>query len=301
MFAQTLDDPLDAISEAELARLVRVADPLLAGRPLLSPGHRPTRARAGQGVEFLDHQEYAVGDDLRSIDWRATARCRHPQIRRFRNERAADWFVCLDRSASMSFVNHSKWRLGVQLAASLSYLLLHLGNRVGLMLFSSDVDTLLPPGRGHFQYARVAAALRNSAPRASGGGSQLRRCSRKLAPRTPVLVISDFLAEDGMQTALTGLLAAGRTVQALQVVDDAEVDLRSSGTLTLRDAESQASMTLDLSDDGAASAAASLARLQDDLATCCRSKGIPFTACQTGDGWKKSVIRHLKHLGAGDA
>jgi len=301
MPARPLDDPLKEVSETELARLVRVADPLMASRALLSPGQRPAHAHPGQGVEFLDHKEYAIGDDLRNIDWRATARCRHPQVRRFRNERAADWFVCLDRSASMRFVDNSKWRVGVQLAASLAYLLLHLGNRVGLMLFSSDVDTILSPGRGHFQYTRIATTLRNSTPRSSGGASRPECCSRKLAARIPVLVISDFLAEDGMQAALSSLLAGGHTVQALQVVDDTEVELCTRDPLSLYDIESGATMTLDPDGNSTTSATDSLTRLQEELVATCRSKGIPFTAGNIRDGWKKTVIQHLKHLGAGNA
>ena len=117
--------------------MTRVADRLLNTQHLLAPGHRSSQRRAGSGIEFLDHREFTPGDDPRRIDWRATARHRHPQVRRYCDEAAADWYIAVDCSASMMFGQAEKWALAVQCAAAMAYLLIHLDNRVALLLFST--------------------------------------------------------------------------------------------------------------------------------------------------------------------
>ena len=122
--------PLAALDEAELASLARVADRLLENRHLLAPGQRSNRSRSGFGIEFLDRREYSPGDDIRALDWRASARSRHPLVRRYCDEASSDWFILLDCSSSMAFGRGEKWTLALQCAAAMAYLLIHLGNRV---------------------------------------------------------------------------------------------------------------------------------------------------------------------------
>ena len=294
MRAGTLADPLADLAEAELARLARIADPLLAGRALLQPGQRPARARAGSGIEFLDYREYAAGDDPRGLDWRATARSRAPQVRRYRDESSSDWFVCLDASRSMQAVEHSKWLLAVQLAACLSYVLLHLGNRVSVLLFSERVTRRCPLGRGRFQYARITRFLREVEPR--GGRADIRATLSNAGARNPIIVVSDFLAEDAHQAELAALLASGRAVHALQVLDRAEVETYTTGPLTLRDMEDGAALAVADAGGAARGAAERLGLLQADLTAFCRAHAVPFTTCWTAAGWKPALLEHLRNL-----
>jgi uncharacterized protein (DUF58 family) len=291
MRAGTLDDPLADIGEADLARLARIADPLLAGRALLQPGHRPARARAGSGIEFLDFREYAAGDDLRDVDWRATARARAPQVRRYRDETSSDWFVCLDASPSMRAVAPAKWGLAVQLAACMSYVLLHLGNRVSVLLYAERVTRFCPLGRGRFQYARITRFLREATP--AGGCAAIRACLGRAGARNPIIVVSDFLAEDAQRGELAGLLVSGRVVHALQVLDRAEVAITETGPALLRDAENGASLKVADTARAASAAAQQLAILQADLAAFCRAHAVPFTTCWAAEGWKPAMLRHL--------
>ena len=113
--------PLELLNEAELGSLARVVDRLLNTRHLLAPGQRTNRLRPGFGVEFLDHREYSPGDDIRAVDWRSSARSRHPQIRRYSDEAASDWCILLDCSSSMAFGRNRKWSLAVQCAAAMAY------------------------------------------------------------------------------------------------------------------------------------------------------------------------------------
>lgn len=302
MSARALNHPLDDISESELARLARVADPLLAGRPLLSGGQRPNRLRAGQGYEFLDYQNYAAGENLRNIDWRATARSRHPQLRRFRDEQTSDWHICLDCSASMTLMEGRKWHLAVQLTAALSYLLLHLGHRVALLGFSDRCTVLLPSGRGRHQYARLARILRDTTPVRQGGGTDLLQCALRIPPRQQVIIVSDFLVQRAMQPALRRMAAAGRSLQLMQILDEAEFTLPPvAGPLELLDVESLEQRTVTLSGDVIHSARQAMRALRDDLSRLCAKHGIRHTACDASEHWKAIVIEHLKGFQANHA
>lgn len=302
MSARALNHPLDDISESELARLARVADPLLAGRPLLSAGRRPNRLRAGQGYEFLDYQNYAAGEDLRNIDWRATARSRHPQLRRVRDEQTSDWHICLDCSASMTIMAGRKWHLAVQLTAALSYLLLHLGHRVALLGFSDRCTVLLPSGRGRHHYARLARILRDTAPVREGGGSDLLQCALRIPPRQQVIIVSDFLVPRAMQPALRSMAAAGRSLQLMHILDEAEFTLSpAAGPVELLDVESLEQRTVMLTGDVMQSARQALHALRDDLSRLCAKHGIRYTACDAGEHWKAIVIEHLKGFQANHA
>lgn len=295
MSARTADDPLSDLREAKLAPLVRVADRLFADRMLLHPGHRPMAGRAGRGMDFLDHCDYVPGEDLRRIDWRASARSRVPQLRRYQDERVADWVICLDASASVGLPAHRKWRLAVQLAACVGYLLLHLDNRVALLTFGDSVDHALSFGRGRAHYARLARLLRGAGPRTCTT-SALASCARHIAPLTPVVVISDCLAPDGMWEALARLLATGRTVHVLQVADAGDARLDGGAPCRLRDVES--GDTLTVTDSGAAEAAAQAAQrdLAHTLAQRCRDHGVLHRLCPTEAGWRRAALDYLRGL-----
>jgi len=299
MSTRALNHPLDAVGESELARLVRVANPLLAGRPLLSAGQLRHKRHAGQGYEFLEHRDYVVGDDMRFLDWRATARSRHPQIRRFCDEQTTGWHICLDRSASMTVTEDRKWNLAVQLTAALGYLLLHLGHRISVLTFSDHCTTLLPPGRGRQQYARLARALRDSAPLRRGGDSDLLQCLSRAAPRHGVIVVSDFLTPRAMQPALRRMVSAGCGLQLIHVLDEAEFgDPSTNDTVDLLDVESLEQRTLTTTREVMLETRAAWYALRAELARFCTAHDISYTACEAEEHWRTSVLRYINSLRA---
>jgi uncharacterized protein (DUF58 family) len=298
MAGAALNEPLAGLAEADLERLARVAERWLGGRATVSGGQRAAR-RPGSGSEFLDYRRYVAGDDLRRLDWRVSLRCRQPQVRRYQDEAASDWYLCLDRSASMRLPDPTKWGLAVQVAAAWAYLLLHLDCRVGLLLFSGVVDGGCSLGRGPQQYGRLLHCLRAAVPVASGGGSRPASCAERLAARSGVLLISDFLAEDGMRADLARL--RGHGVQALQVLSSRELVLPEAARLTLCDVESGARLSVAPTPEQRLQAAATLQRWQTALADDCRRQGIPFTAASADTPWQTVVLAHLRRLQPGHA
>jgi len=290
-----LNRALAEVDDASLLHLGRIADRLLAGRPLSLAGPWSRRFRAGRGTEFLDYREYTAGDDPRSIDWRATARSRHPLVRRRHDEAASEWYLCLDGSASMGLWDGEKWNLAIQLAAALAYLILHQGNRVGLLVFSHRIDAACPAGRGRIQYGNILRRLGRTRPRSSGGGSTLLACAPRIRQQACVIVISDFLAENGMQQGLEELLRLGGNLHAIQTLSLRECQSGDMGLLTLQDIESGEQRVLD-APQAAERASRRLAGLQRELFRYCHRRAIPFTPCRTDQPWNGVLVSHLERL-----
>ncbi len=293
--------PLAELDEAELRRLARIAGRLFAGRPKLMPGNRPHRLRAGAGIEFLDHREYRPGDNLRDVDWLATARSGRPQVRRFRDETSADWIICLDCSASMGIGSGEKWRLAVQLAAALAYLLIHLDNRVGVILFREHIVSLKPLGRGQHAYAGMLRLLEGIAPEPSGGGSRPGVCTTHIQPGCQIIVISDFLAEEGMQADLARMARIGEAVHAIQILSPDETRVDGEGVVCLQDIENGDQVTVDLSRECLREVEERLERFRRQLMSHCRKYHIGFSYCDATESWRDVLMKHMKQLGTASA
>ena len=277
--------------EVELVRLARILARFLAGRQPAPAGMQVAGRYAGHGLDFLDFRAYEAGDDLRSVDWRASARSAGVLVRRYCGEAASDWFLCIDASASMSFAGGRKWQQARQLAQAFAYVQLHLGHRVALLLFSRNVDVYCPLGRGHAQYARIAGALAGHEPRARGGGSNLGNCIARLGRNSPALVISDLLAEDAMIPALTRMRARQGELHLLQVTDHQDVRLPDVDDLLLEDLES--GRRSHWHNTGVLEASARLAALEREVAEWSRQHRVTFSSVRWDAHWRDVLLRHF--------
>ena len=126
------------VPEAELRRFAPLAAPLLTGTAAGCFGPRAAKNRPGPGLEYLDTRQYQHGDDMRMIDWRQSARSKALLIRRYRDEAAADWFLCVDCSASVRWGEH-KWPASVRLATALAYTLLRTGQGRAALWLATEI------------------------------------------------------------------------------------------------------------------------------------------------------------------
>jgi uncharacterized protein (DUF58 family) len=286
--------PLEALHERELRQLSRIADQLLSSRLCLAPGQRPDRLHAGFGAEFLDHREFAPGDDIRDIDWRASARSRHPQIRRYWDEAAADWTLCLDVSASMGL--DGKWALALQCTAALAYLLIHLDHRVAVLLFSDRLQQRVPLGRGYKHYARLLRILKQASPRRFGGGTDLRTCIRYVKRRSQVFVISDFLVEDGLQAGLERLWLLCERIHTLQIYA-LDTPPAQDEMARLQDVETGETLTVAHPDRQRQAYHQALESFGNTLGGYCRQRHIRFSRASSEQAWKPVLVEHFRRAG----
>jgi len=288
------------IEEARLRRFARLAASLLRGQAAWGAGPHAATYRPGPGLEFLDLRHYEPGDDIRHLDWRQSLRRRRPMIRRYRDESAADWFLCLDGSASMA-MDADKTRLAAQLAAALSYSLLHAGHRVALIVFSDRIDGLCPLGRGAHQFARLSELLRTTAakaapgrPPSAGNASNLGLCQDALRVTANALVISDFLVPDAMEKDLKAVRARVAALQAIQVLGSGETQVPAYGPATLQDVETGKLRRVDLTPRSLARAQAALEQHRQQWQSVCQALAVRWTSCVAGQDWERVLLDHLR-------
>ena len=280
------------LPETELARIARVIAPYLEGRRPSAAGLQTMHRPASQGMDFLDFRDYQPGDDSRSIDWRASARSRAVQVRRYCGEVASDWYLCVDDSASMGFGQGEENRvLARKLAAALAYLLLRLGHRVGLLLFSSDIDAACGLGRGNPQYARILKTLYGHDNRAAGGRSELGSCAATVGQRHPLVIVSDFLAPDAMVPTLARLQASQRQLHLFQL--DATPLQSGNDFVLLEDVESGETRPCGEADSAHAAALEHYARTQQQLTHWSGRYRVPHSLCHGNDNWRELLLRHF--------
>jgi uncharacterized protein (DUF58 family) len=203
----------------------------------------------GHGMEFAEVRAYEPGDDYRTIDWNVSARLGAPYVKTFTEEREVTLLLLVDRSASTAVGDPvAKAEREVEVAAVLALAAAEGNDRVGALLFTDQVECLVPPAKGRRHALRVIRDLLAFQPAGRGTDlvTPLHRAARLLRHRSVVVVLSDFLAR-GWERPLRQL-AARHEVFAITVDDPRDVVPPASGWLLLEDAESRRRVLLDLSD-----------------------------------------------------
>jgi uncharacterized protein (DUF58 family) len=151
----------------------------------------------GRGLEFAELQPYNPGDDVRSIDWKATARLRTPVVRRYVEEREQTVLILVDVSGSMSYAasGPSVRDRAVEIAGVVGLAAASANDLVGMAAFATDVVLAVPPAKGSSHVLRM---LRDLLTLQAGGRTELARAlryaGRVMRKRGVVIVISDFVA-----------------------------------------------------------------------------------------------------------
>jgi uncharacterized protein (DUF58 family) len=217
----------------------------------------------GRGIEFEDIRPYEPGDEVRSIDWNVTARAGKPFVKRFIEERDLTIYLLVDISASNRFgsLAGDKLDTATQLAGLLAHAAVRNHDRAGLILFTGDVETHLPPGKGLNQVSRILDTIQNHIP--MGTGTSLREPLDYLLHvtrrRCVVFLISDF-QDHGFEDSLESV-AVCHDLIAITIRDPRECTLPAGGGLCrVRDNESGKRFIIDASHCGARDAFASAAQ-----------------------------------------
>ncbi len=212
----------------------------------------------GQGMNFEEVREYQPGDDVRAIDWNVTARMNHPFVKKFVEERELTLMLVVDLSGSGLFGSgeQSKRELAAEIASVLAFSAIRNNDKVGLILFTEEVEKYVPPRKGRRHVLRVIREILCYEPRMRGTrlNEALQFLSRVTTHRAIAVILSDFLSpnttteglraprllsESLVQNSHVALRQANRRhdVVAIQIIDRYELDLPALGRLILKDAE----------------------------------------------------------------
>lgn len=191
----------------------------------------------GSSVEFAEYKEYAPGDEIRLIDWKAFAKSDKYYVKQFEEETNLRAYILLDASGSMTFTSHevSKLAYAQTLAASLAYLLIRQGDAAGLMLFDERPGVYLPPsGRSNHldDILRILEKI-EAAGRPTNTVAALNAVAERVRRRSLIILISDMLeTAEEVGHLLRVLRSRKMDVVLFHVVDPHEITLPYEG-LTL--------------------------------------------------------------------
>ncbi len=194
----------------------------------------------GQGMEFHEVREYVPGDEIRAIDWNVTARTGVPHVKLLAEERELTVMLVVDASGSGRFgsVRRFKNELAAELCAVLAISAIKNNDKVGLIVFTDDVELYVPPSKGRRHVLRVIREILYFQPK--GRKTNIPRALHFLngvtRRRTVTFLVSDFMAND-YESALR-VANKRHDVIAVCVSDPRESHLPDVGLLSVRDAES---------------------------------------------------------------
>lgn len=204
----------------------------------------------GKGLELEDIREYQPGDDIRFMNWSVTARSSVPFIKIFREERELSVFLTVDISSSAKFSHTDRLKsdLIAEFAAILAFSAIHNQDKVGLLLFSNEVELYLPPEKGVQHVLRIIRELLYFKPKHAG--TNLKKALSfigKLHKRRGIcFLISDFLTDNASEQIR--LIAKKHELIACHVYDSYEKDFTPQALVTLHDLESNREIVIDTSD-----------------------------------------------------
>lgn len=194
----------------------------------------------GQGMEFKEVREYVPGDDVRSIDWNVTARTGQPHVKVLVEERELTVMLMVDASGSGQFgsVKRFKNELAAEMCAVLAFSAIKNNDKVGLIIFTDDVELYVPPSKGRKHVLRVIREVLFFQPkgRKTDIPHAIHFMNSVLKRRAVVFVVSDYMA-DGWETAMR-IANRRHDVIAITVSDPREESLPDVGLVSVRDTES---------------------------------------------------------------
>src|SRR3982751_1128453 len=204
----------------------------------------------GRGMNFEDVREYQPGDEIRAIDWNVTARMGNAFVKKFTEERELTVMLIVDVSASGNFGSktQSKRELAAEVACLLAFSAIRNNDKVGLLLFSDQVELFIPPKKGRSHTLRIVREILFFEPAGRGTAPALALdyLNNVVTRRAVVFFISDFQTRSEEHA----LAVSGRRHDfiAIHIEDEREETLPNIGIITLEDAETGEQIEINTAD-----------------------------------------------------
>ena len=193
----------------------------------------------GRGMTFSEVRQYQYGDDVRAIDWNVTARYREPYVKVFEEERELTLMLVVDVSGSEMFGTQQQFKREIltEISATLAFSALQNNDKVGLLLFSDQVELLIKKKKGRFHILRIIRELLEFQPKnkKTSINAALEFLSGILKKKAIVFLLSDFIDQNYENTLR--IAAKKHDLTGIRVYDAKEERLPNLGILPMVDAE----------------------------------------------------------------
>ncbi len=296
MDTQVSGDILKKVRQVEI-RTNRLVDDTLAGQY-----HSVFK---GRGMNFDEVREYVPGDEVRTIDWNVTARQGRPFVKKFVEERELTIMLLIDVSASGEFGSafQSKREMMAELGSVLAFSAVRNNDKVGLILFTDEVELYIPPAKGKRHILRVIREILFFQPqgRQTDLANALDFANQVVKRRAVNFLISDFCLLDDFDKALANLKPKlsvtnrRHDLVAVSVTDPREHELPDIGLLTVEDAETGEQVDINTSDPAVREGFSRLAgEREKELAKCLRSTGVDMLSLTTDVSYLPALMGFFK-------
>ena len=206
----------------------------------------------GRGMAFDEVRPYQAGDEIRTIDWNVTARTGETHVKRYTEERELTVMLVVDASASENFgsVNRFKRELAAELTAVLSFSATSNNDKVGLLIFTDQIELYIPPRKGRKHILRLIRELLAYEPQNSGTDIKmaLDKVNQMLKRRSIVFLVSDFMADPESYRQAMAITNKRHDLIAVDLNDPLDNQISDVGLLALEDPETGDIVWVDTSD-----------------------------------------------------
>jgi uncharacterized protein (DUF58 family) len=254
----------------------------------------------GRGMTFSEVRQYQFGDDVRAIDWNVTARYNEPYIKVFEEERELTMMLLVDVSGSELFGTSTQFKKETvtEIAATLAFSATQNNDKVGLILFSDDVELFIPPKKGKSHVLRIIRELIEFQPKSkkTNISAALKFLSSVMKKRAIVFMLSDFMDDDYEKTLK--IAAKKHDLTGIRVFDKHDEEIPNLGMVPMLDAETGNVQLINTSSKSVrTSYKANALRLNDYYVNMFKRSGAGTINTRVDESYVKKLLGYFKHKG----
>lgn len=254
----------------------------------------------GRGMTFSEVRQYQYGDDVRSIDWNVTARYNEPYVKVFEEERELTMMLMADISGSEFFgtKNQFKNEIVTEIAATLAFSALQNNDKIGLILFSDQIELFIPPKKGKSHVLRIIRELLEFQPKSKKTdiAQALKYLTNVMKKKAIVFVLSDFITEGYADTLK--IVSGKHDVTGIRVYDEKEEQIPNIGMVQMRDEETGESLLVNTASKKVRNNYHTYYRERvDAFVDAFRKSGAGIMDCRVDESYVKKLLGYFKKRG----
>ena len=254
----------------------------------------------GRGMTFSEVRNYQFGDDVRTIDWNVTARYNEPFVKIFEEERELTLMLMVDVSNSALFGTNNALKKNIitEISATLAFSALQNNDKVGLILFSDQVELYIPPSKGKTHVLRIIRELIEFKPLSKKTDIKvaLEFLTRILKKKSITFILSDFISSDYEKSLK--IISKKHDLTGIKVYDKFEEAIPNLGLVQMFDQETEEIKMIDTSSkslrDNYKREMSLNFKKFNDLFT---KNGAGTISCRTDESYIKNLLNYFKNRG----
>ncbi len=252
----------------------------------------------GRGMTFSEVRQYQYGDDIRAIDWNVTARYNEPYIKVFEEERELTMMLMVDISGSELFGTSLQFKKDTitEIAATLAFSAIQNNDKVGLILFSDQIELFIPPKKGKSHVLRIIRELIEFSPKSKKTNidEALKFLSGVMKKKTIVFMLSDFMDENYQKTLK--IVGNKHDLTGIRIYDQFDEEIPNLGMVPMLDNETSELKLVNTSSKSVRSKyKANSLRLKDEFETSFKKSGLGTISIRVDESYVKKLLSYFKN------